>query len=52
MVNCTKNEQAGRDLRSTHQPDLQKCIMTRDRKSTIPAVVDRLKESQLGAFCP
>ena len=42
MLPAPKKKRHGRDLRSAHQLDPPKCRTTRYRKSTIPAVVDRL----------
>ena len=42
MLPAPKKKRHGRDLKSAHQLDPPKCRTTRYRKSTIPAVVDRL----------
>ena len=42
MLPSPKKKRHGRDLRSAHPLDPPKCRTTRYRKSTIPAVVDRL----------
>ena len=44
MLPAPKEKRHGRDLRSVHQLDPPKCRTTRHRKTTIPAVVDRLNQ--------
>ena len=42
ILPAPRKKRHGRDLRTTHQLDPPKCKTTHYRKSTIPAVVDRL----------
>ena len=42
MLPATRNARHGRNLRSSNQLDLPRCRTSRYRKSTIPALVDRL----------